>query len=829
MEAIVAGAVLGVGYLLSSNKEKDIVNEKYIKVNPEQKPNGTNLLNSRRSYNIWQDEQKKAQNLFKKTEDPVKTNVLIAGPPYVKKKVDYVEKKLPIEFNEYTDFKTSYLDYNDQQNITPGDDSSVNNSAPPNAGGWAQITTNASPINPGRLEGFTSNQDEKLHNNMQPYFGGHVRQNVDEFATRGIMENFTGVSDTYQKKKETGLFFKPVKNLTNPYGMQSFDSNLYDRFKTSRIRNNEAPIDQIQVGPGLNQGYTAQGSGGFQQSNTRDYVLPKTTNETRVKSNPKVSYKSRVISGSHISQPGKIGTVQKNLPDTFYIQEPDRYLTTTGQTIAQTEYPEFLVKYTNRKTTELKKRIGPAAPVNGTVETIRSKVKRSSKTTFQPDGFRNATIEGQWGLQNSYDENRSGQSDSSSSVPNDYGKKTIKLKPNMRMTTQCRTNQLNLKPAQNNGEYRNNQEPRFTRKTNVVGNPRWASNVQAPHNRHIVYDPNDVARTTGKETLIHNERDGNLTGATKQYVYDPNDVARTTGKETLIHNERDGNLTGATKQYVYDPNDVARTTGKETLIHNERDGNLTGPNRQYVYDPNNIAKTTVRETTEDNKSLGFVGTNQQSKANNSLLDKAKTTLKQLFMVKDSMGNIEKQDGNGAYLNKKETLDADTTNRQTYNNTNYTGGMNDEGATGYQVANMKPRMTKKAIYSDNEHVGNAGNSGQGKPMSYADVYSMTIKSVRDDMNAQNRVPGAQGDKNALGAAAINMTTSKSCHGNNIDIQKRGVQPDRVYNSIPQNIMCSETKPKNTLPNDPLAGRLDPRMVDQFKKNPYTQSLNSYAFP
>ena len=58
MEAIVAGAVLGVGYLLSSNKEKDIVNEKSIKISPEQKPNGTNLFDSKRSYNIWQDEAK---------------------------------------------------------------------------------------------------------------------------------------------------------------------------------------------------------------------------------------------------------------------------------------------------------------------------------------------------------------------------------------------------------------------------------------------------------------------------------------------------------------------------------------------------------------------------------------------------------------------------------------------------------------------------------------------------------------------------------------------------------------------------------------------------
>ena len=279
MEALIAGTIIGVGYLLSSDKPKNIINEKYIKVNPEQKPNGTNILNSNRSYNIWQDEQKKAHDLFEKTKDPVKTNVLIPGPPFVKNKVDYNSEKLPIEFNQSTDFGTTYLNYDGTKEINPGNNSTINNSNVPNSGGWSQISTDSSSINPGTLEGFTSNSNENPHNNMQPFFGGHVRQNVDEFATRGIVENFTGTSDTYQKKKETGLFFKPVKNLTNPYGMQSFDSNLYDRFKTSRIRNNEAPIDQIRVGPGLNQGFTAAGSGGFQQSNTRDYVLPKTTKQ----------------------------------------------------------------------------------------------------------------------------------------------------------------------------------------------------------------------------------------------------------------------------------------------------------------------------------------------------------------------------------------------------------------------------------------------------------------------------------------------------------------------------------------------------------------------
>ena len=59
------------------------------------------------------------------------------------------------------------------------------------------------------------------------------------------------------------------------------------------------------VGPGLNKGYTADPSGGFQQSDKRDYLLPKTTNELRVKTNPKLSFNGRIVSGKKISRTGK--------------------------------------------------------------------------------------------------------------------------------------------------------------------------------------------------------------------------------------------------------------------------------------------------------------------------------------------------------------------------------------------------------------------------------------------------------------------------------------------------------------------------------------------
>ena len=890
MEVLLGGAVIGLGYLFT----KDGVNRNnpsfMQKVSKNNVPNGKNILESNRSYNIWQDEQKKAQELFAKTTNPAKTNVIIPGPPFKKIKVDYADKQLPIEFNAQESYDKTYLNL-DTTSSQMTNNLSINNANPPAAGNWVPIDSGA-PITPNDL--FTENTGQNIepmsnrngsngmesntfasvssieqvnggrfeHNNMTPFFGGHVKQNVDQYANRSLLENFTGNIDNYRKKKEVGTFFKPQRNLTNVYGTQSFDSSLYDRYQTSRIRNNEAPIEQVRVGPGLNQGFTWKPSGGFQQSNTRDYVLPKTTNESRVLNNPKVSYKGRVISGQHISLPGKIGTVQKNLPDRFYVQQPDRYFTTTGQTIAQAEYPEYIVKHTNRKDTEQKKRIGSAAPVNGTVENIRSKVKRSSKLTLDTSEPRNATISGQWSINNP--EAQQQNQNKIHNPPNDYGRSSLTNKQNARMKTQLKSVVLNKKSIIEGGEYRNGQAPRPTRKTNVVGNTRWASNVQGPHNRHKVYDPNDVPRTTIKETNIHDSNGGNMgiQAPSRQPVYDPNDVPRTTIKETNIHDNNGGymSIQGPSRQPVYDPNDVPRTTIKETNIHDNNGGymgiqapsrqpvydpndvprttiketnihdnnggymSIQGPSRQRVYDPNDVPRVTIKETNIHNERTGNVGNRYQLKSvaydpNNV----PRTTMKQTSMMKNTTGNIQGQYKNDGYLHMN--VEASETNRQKYS-TDYTGNPEGQNGGGYEVANAVPRLTKKQFLSDTDYTGNAG-SFQQKPMSYTDIYNATISTNRQAV--EGRVPCPEGNKGMVSPSRINMTTSKNGTHFNQQLNQRGVQPSRIYNSIPQNVMCSETKSKESVSNEVLADRLDPRMVSQFKRNPYTQSLSSYAFP
>jgi hypothetical protein len=819
MEYLIVGTVFGLGYLFNKdgiNREEEVIEE----VPENLKPNGINIYENNNVNKIRQNEQKIADKLYEKTKDSINTNIIIPGPPKYDNfnKVDYTDNKLPIEFN--TEPTINNIKSNNNTN---------------------EISLTGEPIDKNNF----------IHNNMTPFFGGSIKQNVDDYANQELFENFTGTDSTYQKKKEIAPLFKPKTNVTNPYGLQSLDGFMNERYVVGNIRNNISPLEKIYVGPGLNKGYNNDPTGGFQQADTRDYVLPKTVNETRVKTNPKVSYYGRIISGEKINKPGKIGCIEKNRPDTFFIENPDRYFTTTGNCIAARQRPNIVMKYVNRPKNEKKSRIGPAGTTHGSSEPVRSKVKNSTKQQLSKyaNGIINAT--GKWNSNNSSN--------------SDYGKSNIKLPCNKRNLT-CKNNRNgNLQFSEKFGSSkRNNQRPRFTRKTNVIGNPRWSGNVNGISNKgSVIYDPNDIARATIKETNIHNNRKGNLnsTGPNKGTVYDPNDIARTTIKETNIHNNRKGNLnstgpnkgtvydpnditrttiketnihnnrkgnlnsTGPNKGTVYDPNDIARTTIKETNIHNNRKGNLnsTGPNKGIVYDPNDITRTTIKETNIHNNRDGNISEYKRSPMRNPN-ERLKVTTKQTTLLSNLTGNIEKQNRNDAY--KDSNIEAIETNRQ-FTSREYAGDAQGSAEGGYQVTETEAPNTNRQFTTDLEYSGIAGGGSEMQPMSYSDIYNSTIKSIRDETSIE-RVPGAQAPNKPISVDKINMTTNKQGDLQNCNLQNRGNISTKVYNSIPQTIVCGQTKDKETVPNKPIADRLNPNILDAFKNNPYTQPLDSFFY-
>jgi len=629
-----------------------------------------------------------------------------------------------------------------------------------------------------------------------------VKQNVDEFGTRGIFENFTGTVDSYQKKQEIGPIFQPQKNMSNVYGTGSLDGFMLDRYYVSNIRSSETPIEKIYVGPGLNQGYTSQPSGGFQQADAQDYAMPKTTDEIRVKTNPKISYYGRVISGEKINKPSKIGTVYKNRPDTFYVNEPDRYFTTTGAVIAQEQRPCIITKYTNRKTTELKTRKGSAAPVHGSVAQVRSKYKISDKITYTNDGPRNANSNGQWTLMGMLGLDNP-------KVPNDYGKTGIRLKDTNRVETGGKTVVMNKKGLINKGEARNGQKTKITKKQTTINNT-YNSNLSG-NKKGIVYDPNDIARATIKETQVNNNHNGflNIDGQ-KGIVYDPNDIARTTIKETNIDNNHTGflNIDGQ-KGIVYDPNDIARTTIKETNIHNAHNGTLTGNDRGYVKDPRDKARVTMKQTTIKNKRKGNLSQQNGNYVKNE--DKAKTTTRQTTMVGNVMG-VATQTRNDAHSFLEVNIPEN--NRMT-TSVEYFGDADGPDLGAYEVTDVNAPNTMRQFTCDTEHYGGAGNDGAAKPMSYEDIYNAEIKALRG-VQDEGYTPGAMGPNKGMGANQINVTTTRIGDIQNQYLNERGVQSNKVYNSIPQITSCNITQDKETVPNEPIADRINPDILSAFRE-------------
>lgn len=204
------------------------------------------------------------------------------------------------------------------------------------------------------------------HNNMVPFYGGKIKGQVynNNIATT-ILDNMIGSGSQNIQKVEQAPLFKPQENIQYAYGTPNNSDFYQSRVNPGMNNANVKPFQSEMVGPGLNQGYTTNGSGGFNSGmEARNTWLPKTVDELRVDTNPKIEYSLENHEGpsySHIQNRGVLGKVEKYTPDTFFIQTQDRWLTTTGQEKAQMLRPVEEVHNTSRTNTT-QSYIGVAGP-----------------------------------------------------------------------------------------------------------------------------------------------------------------------------------------------------------------------------------------------------------------------------------------------------------------------------------------------------------------------------------------------------------------------------------------------------------------------------------
>ncbi len=211
--------------------------------------------------------------------------------------------------------------------------------------------------------------------NMVPYFG--KTKNIGTAMTNfqhaeHELDNMTGEGTFKLRKTENAPLFKPEESYNFPYGTPNHNNFIQERMVVGHKMNNVKPFQEKQVGPGINQGFTTEGSGGFNSGTEyRNLWVDKTVDELRVATKPKETFMLTNHEGpaqNIVKNLGIQAKVEKHLPDTFFENTPERYLVTpTSGSLAPTirsAQPDVL-GHRMETTTEyggIAARTGPEAP-----------------------------------------------------------------------------------------------------------------------------------------------------------------------------------------------------------------------------------------------------------------------------------------------------------------------------------------------------------------------------------------------------------------------------------------------------------------------------------
>jgi hypothetical protein len=660
----------------------------------------------------------------------------------------------------------------------------------------------------------------EVHNNMVPFMRGNSKQNMDPHANESILERYTGVSHVKRaNKQEVESFFDVKPDMgSHVNGSPAYTQNDFEnRFYASKYRQGEKPFQDIKVGPGINRGFDTSGHGGFQDYASQEFAKAQANRliNNRLPNNPKLTYTTPVKPGFLPGGTrGLQAAVNKNRPERWYRNTPDRYFKTGGAIKAAKLREKVFAKATRRQ--NHKSYFGGLGQSALSKPKKDSAVRKSRRINHLGDTKRNVYRSDAWSPEEGVG-------------VGDYGAYSIENKENERDVTGVRTHRLNLTSNVKKLIAPLLDVMRRTRKENFIGNvrPEGNMNAQMP-SKMTVHDPNDVARTTKKELTEDNEHMGHMnSGVIKQTVHDPNDVARTTKKELTEDNEHNGHMSsGVIKLTVHDPNDIARTTRKELNIHNEHDGFLKGPTKNIVWDPEDVARTTIKEQTIDNHAP-YVNLRPQQPNKLRVYDPediARTTLKEMTEENNHNGFVQYPDDvhPGGYISTNVTMR--NTNKQFISDYYYAGNPNGNvgkgDGKGYLTNRYKAKATQKQFISDREHMGGAGFHTSAQ-MSYSDKYNMRTNPNKERISV-SRFQAEQGPKVTAGRDLVNLEHRRV---ESSQINRREPAENAVYQAPPQQNQCGLTTVRQKLPEQIQRDRIAPDILNAFRNNPYTKPLST----
>ena len=458
------------------------------------------------------------------------------------------------------------------------------------------------------LSGQTMAASDFTHNNMQPFFGGRVKQNVNTDSYTNVLGKYTGDDRTTIRKQEVEQMFDNTQvPFGNVYGMEASSDFIQSRINDPRNRGGERPFGPVRVAPGVGEGFSSTGKGGFQQIEVNDLMMKnlRRTDDLRTADNPKLTYNMPVVPGQHMI--GKamenVGEVRKYRPDAFSVNEgADRFGPAgQGEYTKESSRPIQVMPETARAETSVEY-MGPSASQDFGMNYVTGSYRKPMAQQYGGAGYRNAD----------------GSAYFVQGAKDDYGKEGYEIRPNERYFTSDRVMGLNVSPAEAGATtVHYDDESRPTRRAETIGNIQQAgvpTGYAGGAPAITVWDPNDIARTTVKEGTIQNDRFGIAApadGPAKLKVYDPDDIARPTQKAQI----------SAKSSYT----GVAKAAHERFTSHTSAYNMRLNPNKQQIAKGRSLAGGNIQifkgdEPNVTSKKLDIDVINDRAPAVNRSLD-----------------------------------------------------------------------------------------------------------------------------------------------------------------------------------------------------------------
>lgn len=569
-------SLLGAGFLLNKTKQaRPIKAGGGLEYND--KTVGTDMYNSRDYFKVKQEEYDRATKNWTDAQSPKVTGVIpmYFNTLYVKED----QEKIPnANFNPDKIYGVlQYLDYDTQAKIKA---SSIHDRGRSTATEWGIVMDKPTPsaLQEGGdpfqdIGAILPNQTDFTHNNMVPFYRRTITQDTrgTNQGKEGKLELFTGQFKLNKpQKEEVSPMFKPMPE--NIHGTQIYrDLSRYNPNNTGK-KHGESPIEKIQVGPGLGQGFTNLPSGGRHETLR---ILPKNIDQLRV--DPVTETEAKTSSGaSQIAKRTLISQLYRNRPELLVTNlKGERNFTTTGASIAPMSQPTIVLRDTQRK--QSKSLVGSAKAATAAGSRVSPKSKVSSKVNHRASSFRNTAAQNQ--------------------KVNDYGRSGFIAYDNNRMSA--------VKTPQESGGtdgwvFGGTQT--IMQLMGLAGATQSTIGIQ------------DDVRKTRKQHYVHNERSqtGNSNGAAAQPAkapsYNPEEwTAKKTIRETTENNDHVGIAVGPVKKRIVWEGQTAKKTIRETTENNKHKGNVgaSSKNKSGGYSTSKWnAKNTSRQFTSDNSYTG---------------------------------------------------------------------------------------------------------------------------------------------------------------------------------------------------------------------------------